>query len=111
MDFISRHGFRNREEPFAGIDWSKIKGLFWKMINDPALLQSTKGMFGAREFRRMQIQKVLTSNASAEEVKGKLRGIGTSAVMGQRNYLNERYKSYLRGETQKETEYDPRPNL
>ena len=55
----------------------------------------------------MEIQKVLTSNASAEEVKAKLRGIGTSAVMGQRNYLNERYKSYLRGETHKEIEYDP----
>ena len=111
LDYVGRHGIHNREQPFAGITWSKIKGLFWWVINDPALLQSTKGKFGAREFRRMYIQKVLNSNASAEEVKAKLRGIGTSAVMGQRNYLNERYKSYLRGETQKETEYDPRPEL
>ena len=111
LDFVSRHGIHNREQPFAGIDWSKVKSLFWKMVDDPALLQSTKGKFGAREFRRMEIQKVLTSNASNEEVKAKLRGIGTSAVMGQRNYLNERYKSYLRGETHKETEYDPRPEL
>ena len=50
-------------------------------------------------------------SASNEDVKAKLCGIGTSAVMGQQNHLKERYKSYLGGDTRKETEYDPRPEL
>ena len=53
----------------------------------------------------------MSSDTSVKEVEGKLRGIGTSTVMGQRNYLNEKHKIYLRGETNKLTEYDPRPNL
>ena len=50
-------------------------------------------------------------SASNEDVKAKLCGIGTSAVMGQQNHLNERYPSYLGGETHNKTEYDPRQEL
>lgn len=81
-------------------------------MDNPALLEATKGKkFGAREFRRMHIQRIFTSNASKMEAQLLLRNIGTSSAMGHKTYVNKSYKSYLRAQENRKTSYDPRPQL
>ena len=44
LDYLSRKGAKKYDEPFANIDWPKIAKVFWKLVNDPALLHETKGI-------------------------------------------------------------------
>lgn len=43
LDWISRKGLKKLDEPFASIEWPKISKIFWKIIDNPALLKLTKG--------------------------------------------------------------------
>ena len=41
--YINRKGFHKRDRPFEKVDWPKIQKVFWPIVNNPALLEATKG--------------------------------------------------------------------
>ena len=75
QNFISKKGLKKNDKPFVqACDWRrKLCPLLTRMTGAPELFESTKSSLGLKDFRRLEIKKILDSG---KDVDIKLRNIG-----------------------------------